>query len=197
MSDHGGAIAPHYPKEQGLNNRIQPITPARTRGAFTLIELLVVVAIVAMLIALLATALRGTRESARMVKCQKNLTSIATVLILYVDDYKDFPLPNELEKALDVPHAVYRCPGDRTPPSWSSYEFIAPRSYLDYRAPGPPYPPISSRQAVIVNFQRNDTLGIFEETLPHNHAKRRFKIDFGLRLTTQTFTVLPPNPFEP
>ena len=47
--------------------------PSRNRGGFTLIELLVVIAIIALLAALLSTAVVRARESARNSSCKNNM----------------------------------------------------------------------------------------------------------------------------
>lgn len=74
--------------------------------AFTLIETLLVIAVIALLTALLAPSLAGTRESARRLKSLANLRGHATTIASYAADYKDlFP-------ALSDPRAtssIVRC----------------------------------------------------------------------------------------
>ena len=61
-------------------------TPIQRRG-FTLIELLVVVAIIAILAALLAPALKLAMESGRAVGCKSNLRRVASGLYTYMNDH--------------------------------------------------------------------------------------------------------------
>jgi prepilin-type N-terminal cleavage/methylation domain-containing protein len=58
-----------------------------SRAAFTLIELLVVVAIIAVLAALLLPALNRARRQAKMALCLSNTKQLATVMIMYTNDY--------------------------------------------------------------------------------------------------------------
>jgi prepilin-type N-terminal cleavage/methylation domain-containing protein/prepilin-type processing-associated H-X9-DG protein len=58
----------------------------RRRGGFTLIELLVVVAIIAVLIALLFPAIRGTVGAARSFRCQSSQRTIAFDFGVFADD---------------------------------------------------------------------------------------------------------------
>ena len=57
------------------------------KRAFTLIEVLVVVAIIALLISILAPALRRAREQAKLVACCANLRSQGVVLQQYTSDH--------------------------------------------------------------------------------------------------------------
>lgn len=56
---------------------------------FTLIELLVVVAIIALLIGILLPALGAARSSARLVKSQVNLRSLAQIQEVYAGEHRD------------------------------------------------------------------------------------------------------------
>lgn len=58
----------------------------KTKPAFTLIELLVVIAIIAMLLAIIAPALRLAKEHAKNVVCKANLRNFGPVLIMYIND---------------------------------------------------------------------------------------------------------------
>lgn len=78
-----------------LSSRTQA-TPAstprpffRSSSAFTLIELLVVIAIIALLIGILLPALGSAQITARLVKSQANLRSLAQVQEVYVGEYRE------------------------------------------------------------------------------------------------------------
>ena len=66
----------------------------RAARAFTLIELLVAIAIIAILAALLLSALHGARSRAQGVECRNNLKQWGTALHLFAADHDDF-LPPE------------------------------------------------------------------------------------------------------
>ena len=69
-------------------------SPSNTRKAFvgrgfTLIELLVVIAIIAILMGILLPALSSAQSTARRVKSQANLRSMAQIHEVYVGEYRD------------------------------------------------------------------------------------------------------------
>ena len=60
----------------------------KTNG-FTLIELLIVISIIAVLLSILAPALRKAREQAKLTFCLHNLHSLTQPWVMYADDSKD------------------------------------------------------------------------------------------------------------
>jgi prepilin-type N-terminal cleavage/methylation domain-containing protein/prepilin-type processing-associated H-X9-DG protein len=58
--------------------------------AFTLIELLVVIAIIALLLSILAPALKAVKKRAQGVVCRSNLKQVALAAILYAENWKNY-----------------------------------------------------------------------------------------------------------
>ncbi len=74
----------------GMQFRLQSSSSGRQQ-AFSLIELLIVVTIIMILAGLLLPALRGVRERAKAVACLANLKDIGSALLLYEQEYSEFP----------------------------------------------------------------------------------------------------------
>ncbi len=73
-------------------SRYLPERPHRIPGrAFTLIELLVVVAIIALLIAILLPSLSKARGQARTTLCASRIGQLDKAMLMYTDDFGEFP----------------------------------------------------------------------------------------------------------
>jgi prepilin-type N-terminal cleavage/methylation domain-containing protein len=70
--------------------------PRAARSTFTLIELLVVVAIIAVLASILLPTLASARDTARTSRCISNQKQCTQGIMLYADDYREYPLENPL-----------------------------------------------------------------------------------------------------
>ncbi len=72
------------------------------RRGFTVTELLVVVALVAVLLALIMSALGGVATSGRMAKAASNMRWIGTAMTLYSGDARDIVLPSRFNHQDDA-----------------------------------------------------------------------------------------------
>jgi len=70
--------------------------------AFTLIELMIVIAIITILAAMLLPALSLSKEQARKSNCLVNLKNIGTGMIMYADQYENYPRINTADHPLNT-----------------------------------------------------------------------------------------------
>lgn len=94
-------------------------SPSHSRSCFTLIELLVVVTIIAILAALLMPALKGARDTARIVQCMGNLRQQGTAIRLYAGENDGFLPPRDSAYAPPKPDR-----GNALGPSYWPYPFV-------------------------------------------------------------------------
>jgi prepilin-type N-terminal cleavage/methylation domain-containing protein len=76
-----------------------PIPSRRPRAAFTLVELLTVIAIIAILAAMLLTALQGVKSHALKVQAHLEVVQIANAIEKYDSDYGRFPVSTNAQFA--------------------------------------------------------------------------------------------------
>jgi prepilin-type N-terminal cleavage/methylation domain-containing protein/prepilin-type processing-associated H-X9-DG protein len=104
-------------------------TTASQRRGFTLIELLAVVAIIAILASLLLPALSRAKASAQFAQCKNNVKLMSMTLLLYVDDYDNYPLEGTHWRLFAIVSGVSSrnipCPSERAP----EYANLSPYGY--------------------------------------------------------------------
>lgn len=75
---------------------------SRPGRGFTLVELLVVIAVIALLVGLLLTSLRGVRESARQTLCLSNQRQMTIGWTMYANTYADRAMPLAYWSVADI-----------------------------------------------------------------------------------------------
>lgn len=135
----GGMLEPRAPKPGARARNVlqahhlcysRSVNPnASQRRGFTLIELLVVVAIIAILASLLLPALSRAKASAQFAQCKNNVKLMSMTLLLYVDDYDNYPLEGTHWRLFAIVSGVSSrnipCPSERAP----EYANLSPYGY--------------------------------------------------------------------
>src|SRR5947209_5241152 len=103
------------------------VLPAR---GFTLIELLVSIGIILLLIGLMSTGLRRSRDAARDVSCLSELRQLSMITMVYAGDYRTLPIWGTIGAVpmLELERVKWNCPSDRVHPDieqGSSYAYLA------------------------------------------------------------------------
>ncbi|MGQ9487314.1 MAG: prepilin-type N-terminal cleavage/methylation domain-containing protein [Armatimonadota bacterium] len=82
------------------------------RAAFTLMELLVVIAIIVVLVGLLLPVISQVRRQAEKIPCMNNLKQIHAAMMLYLDDYNEYPLGMRFLLPYSRNNNIFLCPLD-------------------------------------------------------------------------------------
>lgn len=156
--------------------------------AFSLVELLAVILIVAILLGLMAPALRGSRDAARAATCGSNLRSLAQGTQAIATFERPLPVAHEAvtlteAEMWDLGPGVWLCPSVEdwhrpfdAPDSATSYSyvpgvFLAESGWLEH-------PQASNRGWVNDLYQRYPNLPLFEDW-GWPHAGRRQSVDIN------------------
>jgi prepilin-type N-terminal cleavage/methylation domain-containing protein len=113
----------------------------KAEAGFTLVEMLVVMAIVAILAALLLSALGGARSKAKQTSCLNNLKQINLAVRMYADDFKEKVAPapgfdTSVESWYRYKELVASYVGRSGTPKRSDKLFSCPADTFHYSASG-------------------------------------------------------------
>lgn len=118
------------------NKRLNPYKPdfasvgiLKQKFSFTLIELLIVIAIITILAAMLLPALSLSKEQARKSNCLVNLKQIGMGMIMYADQYEEYPRINPPDGSLTYNTANF--------PNNADVQSIDGLAFFNIEVPGP------------------------------------------------------------